>query len=623
MLRNYKLNCVFFICYTALARLVMSFSKSIRFYENVNIPSQEKSTKTDHNVPTPDLIPEQKQRTTPDSTANLGHNRQRRTSKELCELTSLSSSSSLERRSAEPPHKHVPPQFVSVNPVLSTSVPALPPKPPGPPKLPPALIKSRSSSSLSAPPNFEPKKQSTPSSSRSVHINYPTLPPKARERVKHVGGFECELAEEPPKGIEWRCPICLLVMREPHQVDCCGYSFCKTCIYRAKISKKSCPMCNETEFSVFPNKGLQRVLYEFKVHCSNAKDGCKWIGDLRQLTTHLRGDYYEDQLINNCKYVDVQCQFCSTLFKRHQLQEHKQKLCMKRPYKCPHCNDYSSTFEDVTENHILVCPNIAVLCPYNCGVLTARRDVDKHTRYCGKTEVECEFKEFGCNMKVARKYMQDHILKSTSEHLVLVANSHRELKEKLKDQDSLIEDLKQTVSDQSSEIKALKSMQGSVKRSLSQLRDISSTLPVRVALNNFSKLRAANGVWLSPSFYTHPRGYKMRLQIHIRPNDPGKPGFSMSVYLFLMKGEFDESLRFPLSIAVTVQLLSINPRVDSLRREVVFHDYVSVLCNSRVTQGEIAKEGWGFVISFSDDKRLAFYIQNDSMTFEIMNVRLT
>ena len=601
----------------------MSHLRSIRFYENLTQQDKEsKSTNKDRNIPTPDLIPEHKQRTASDPTPNVGHNRQRRTSKELCELTSLSSSSSLERRSAEPPPKPTPHQFVSTSPGLSTSVPALPPKPSGPPKLPPILIKSRSSSSIHGITTVEPKKQVTPSSPRSIYINYPTLPPRARERVKLVGGFECDLVEEPSKGIEWKCPICLLVMREPHQVDCCGYSFCKTCIYRAKISKKSCPMCNETEFSVFPNKGLQRVLYEFEVHCSNAREGCSWTGELRQLTTHLRGDYYENQLINSCKYVDIQCQFCSLSFKRHQLQEHKQKLCSKRPYKCPHCNEYSSTFEDVAENHIMTCPNIVVLCPYNCGVLIARRDMDKHARLCGKTEVDCEFKEFGCNMKVVRKYMQDHILKSASEHLVLVANSHRQLKEELNKQETLIKELTQTVSDQKSEIKFLKSVHGSMKRSLSQLRDISSTLPIRVVLNNFSKLRTENGVWLSPPFHTHPRGYKMRMQVHIRPNDPGKPGFSMSVYLFLMKGEFDESLSFPLSIAVIIQLLSINSRVDSLRREVVFHDYVSVLCNSRVTNGEIAKEGWGFVISFSDEKRFAFYILNDSITFEIMNVRL-
>lgn len=578
-----------------------------------NIPGE--SSEGYRNISTPDTFPEVRKAQSMSSTS-MGHDSQRRrsrSSQELCELTSLSSSSSLERGPQLKP--------ALVSPVLDENVLKLPPKPLGPPKLPP-ILSTRSHSDSKLPGRSNSERNVKKPGSRSVYINYPTLPPKRKERVVQVGGFECEFVEMPPKEIEQKCPICLQVIREPHQVDCCGYSFCKTCIYRVKVSKKPCPMCNNADFSVYPNKGLKRVLYDLQVFCSHAGEGCSWTGELRQLVSHLRGDYYDNELVNGCQYTELQCLFCFHILKRNQLQDHVRKVCKKRPYTCTHCNEYASTFEDVTENHIIACPNIAVLCPYDCGVLVARRDVDVHARSCGKTEVNCDFEEFGCEMKVLRMYLQDHVVQSTSEHLVLVANSHRELKREVEQRDSLIEELREIISVQKSEINSLKLMQNTLKRSLSQLRNLVATLPIRVSVNNFSKLRAKNGVWLSQPFYTHPRGYKMCLQTHVRPNDPGKPGFSMSVYLFLMQGEFDEVLSFPLVGTVTVQLLSHSPRAESVRRDIVFHQYMSVLCNSRVTRGEIASEGWGFVVGFSEDKRLAVYKLNDSLTFEIMSVQL-
>ena len=33
-------------------------------------------------------------------------------------------------------------------------------------------------------------------------------------------GYDCNYVDKPPKAYE--CPICLLVLRDPHMVDCCG-----------------------------------------------------------------------------------------------------------------------------------------------------------------------------------------------------------------------------------------------------------------------------------------------------------------------------------------------------------------------------------------------------------------
>ena len=61
-------------------------------------------------------------------------------------------------------------------------------------------------------------------------------------------GFDCEFVECPQETDAY-CPICLLVLREPHQVTCCGKSYCRSCIERIELLKNQCPTCNEQKFS--------------------------------------------------------------------------------------------------------------------------------------------------------------------------------------------------------------------------------------------------------------------------------------------------------------------------------------------------------------------------------------
>ena len=82
-----------------------------------------------------------------------------------------------------------------------------------------------------------------------------------------MSGFDCEFVEEPPKYLQTHCPVCLLILREPYQVTCCGKSFCKECIGKIKARSQPCPTCKEDKFESFPNKGLQQPLYGFAVFC--------------------------------------------------------------------------------------------------------------------------------------------------------------------------------------------------------------------------------------------------------------------------------------------------------------------------------------------------------------------
>ena len=104
-------------------------------------------------------------------------------------------------------------------------------------------------------------------------------PPRPSSRAR-PHGYDCEFVQRPPPQVQYECPVCLLVLRDPQQATCCGNSFCKVCIDRVKKNSKPCPTCNTVAFSIFQNKGLRHTLGGFRVYCSNKDESCEWVGEL-------------------------------------------------------------------------------------------------------------------------------------------------------------------------------------------------------------------------------------------------------------------------------------------------------------------------------------------------------
>ena len=121
--------------------------------------------------------------------------------------------------------------------------------------------------------------------------------------------------DPPPTAFQTECLICQLVLREPYQTNCCGTSFCQTCIQQVQDNESSCSNCREENFQVFPNKGLKRSLNQLHVYCKHSKDGCTWSGELQALDEHINEE--ETQLVG-CQFAEIQCEFhyvsCITIF---------------------------------------------------------------------------------------------------------------------------------------------------------------------------------------------------------------------------------------------------------------------------------------------------------------------
>ena len=77
--------------------------------------------------------------------------------------------------------------------------------------------------------------------------------------------------------------------------------------------------------------------------------------------------------------------------------------------------------------------------------------------------------------------------------------------------------------------------------------------PVDGTIYDFQNHMNERTVWYSPPFYTHQRGYKLCLRVDANGNCDGE-GTHVSIYAYLMQGEFDDHLKWPFQGHVVIQL---------------------------------------------------------------------
>ena len=491
--------------------------------------------------------------------------------------------------------------------------------------------------------------EETPQQERQIETK---LTPRKR------GGYDCEFIER-PKELTTDCPICLQILRDPFQVTCCGNSFCKSCV---QSDKKSCPTCNEAGFDVFPDKRLRRSLYAFAVRCVHQKSGCEWIGELGELDGHLNMNPELGGQLVGCEFAAVACTHCCEYLQRRHVHAHESESCPQRPFSCDYCKDYGSMYEDVVNNHWPVCKCYPVPCPNECGVSPERQNVETHVNtVCPLTVVNCDFHYAGCEVQLVRKDMLTHLAESLLSHLSLLALHNQQLtqltiqqKESLEESLHKIQELEREKQTQATvigelqilsetskrEIEALKqTMNDDVEQQVAELRkqrdqdraslrtllQHTGMLPLEFTMTSFEEMKKSNGRRYGPTFYTHPQGFKMCLKVYANGLGRGE-GTHISVYAYLMRGEFDDLLKWPFRGSVVFQLCNQLEDKYHFGYTINFSKTTDLKYISRVTSGERAESAWGTYtliahndLNFNPVKN-SQYLKDDCFHFRIITV---
>ena len=439
------------------------------------------------------------------------------------------------------------------------------------------------------------------------------MPIPTQQKVKD--GYECEFVTKPPRELQTECPICLQILRKPHLVTCCCRKFCHPCIQRVKDAGKACPLCNDTTFVLIHEKDLERTLNGFEVRCVREKEGCKWTGELGRLTNHLNVEPGSENQLEGCEYVEIECAYnCGEHTQRHRMTKHQADECHKRPYSCNYCREYKSTFEDVAYKHYPVCKCYPLSCPNHCTPYAIeRQSLEEHlNKDCPLAFINCDFNHAGCEVKLPRQDMPNHLQENMVSHVSLLAAQNLKLRKeqeesqrkiadmqneaeqnkernqqkiaeleaslhqnsvmagKMKDQIKVSEEKTTTLE---AELAVVKNKQADYDRTSLLVRRHLRIVPVDIIISAYSPVH-------TESFYTHDFGYKMNL--HVEHSSGFYASNQCLVYLCLEEGEFDHNLHWPVKGTVTVQLL--NQLEDKLHQtnNIAFNFKKSVLHGHQV-----------------------------------------
>ena len=141
---------------------------------------------------------------------------------------------------------------------------------------------------------------------------------------------------------------------------------------------------------------------------------------------------------------------------------------------------------------------------------------------------------------------------------------------------------------------------------------------------NYNEHKKVDDEWYSVPFYSTKNGYKLQLNVDANGIASGKDTH-LSVGVHLMKGEYDETLNWPLNSEITIQLL--NWREDKGHVETIIHHYnAPIEDRTRVLEGETAPHSW-LKFQVIPHKELEYnannnteYLHNDTLCFRVSKV---
>ena len=269
-------------------------------------------------------------------------------------------------------------------------------------------------------------------------------------------------------------------------------------------------------------KKIVREVNALVIRCPQKELGCEWEGELGQLQRHLNPGAGVSSA-QGCEFLTVECAYhCGAQLQRRLIQEHEMEACPKRPIEMQVASLMKKFEAVVTENQIL------------------KQELNETKKIHQQSLNEVK-KELG-DLKQAHNQQRKEL---------------REAKEENKRANRKIGALEKKYA--SLQTSTMKQELGDLKRALHRQREDLQmhAIPLPVppfyfSLSNFKHYQSNELTFYSEPFYSHPGGYKMRVQIH--PNGKGDArGAYVSLYVAIVRGEFDDQLHWPFDGSVTVE----------------------------------------------------------------------
>ena len=426
---------------------------------------------------------------------------------------------------------------------------------------------------------------------------------------------EYDFVEQPPE--EFFCPVTFAVLLEPYQTQCCGNHLSQEAYQR--LQGQPCPVCREENLVAMKDKFHKRRVLSLKVRCPHKAEGCEWQGELRSLEQHLS----TNSSAGECRYVDVDCPYaCGERVQRRSLEEHKSQRCPLRPFTCQYCN-HKATHQKVTKEHWPVCEKYPLPCPNECGEEEIEQ---KHLKghleqTCPLEVIQCNFSYAGCGTQLQRRLMSAHMKEGMEAHLFLLSLVVPNLQTIVQQQGDLIKQMRDQNKQDRDQIKQqgdqIKQQGDQIKHMANWIKQPFPPVGIDIVLDGFEKHKKSNDIWFSPPFYTHLGGYRMALRVDA--NGYGdEMGTHVSVFVSLMRGVFDDLLKWPFHGDVTIQLKKTDPPHYQMILPLNDDTPSKSVCKPTKERNDEGL-GYGQYISHAD-LYAGGYLKDDKLVFCVSNI---
>ena len=133
--------------------------------------------------------------------------------------------------------------------------------------------------------------------------------------------------------------------------------------------------------------------------------------------------------------------------------------------------------------------------------------------------------------------------------------------------------------------------------------------------------------WYSDPVYSHFGGYKMCLRVDANGIGKGR-GTHVSVFINLLRGDNDDTLKWPFKGTIKVSLLNQLEDGQHCAKQLWLPEDVLPACSGRVTDGERANKGYGlsqFIsrqdLNYCSDKNCQ-YLKDNTLFFRVDCIEL-
>ena len=130
-----------------------------------------------------------------------------------------------------------------------------------------------------------------------------------------------------------------------------------------------------------------------------------------------------------------------------------------------------------------------------------------------------------------------------------------------------------------------------------------------------------------PSFDTHSHGYQMCIRVDTNGSGPGK-GTHVSIYTCLMRGPYDEHLKWPFRGEITIQIVNQAGDHSHVEETNCYNDKTPDSSAGRVTDNK-GSCGWGFhqILAHTDLEYNAAkktqYLKDSIIIVRVVRVKIT